>query len=77
MSKKSTIHRFPHRTAIDGMQVESIVVHPEGGKYALDTVEVTRPGRDTIRLKPRTQSHETLEGIDNEIRTIVGDLNLS
>lgn len=77
MSEKSTIHRFPHRTAVDGVQVESIVVHPEGGKYALDTVEVTRPGRGTIRLKPRTQSHETLEGIDNEVRTIVAGLNPS
>lgn len=77
MNKQPTIHRFPHRTAIDGVQVESIVVHPEGGKYALDTVEVTWPGRDTIRLKPRTHSHETLEGIDNEVRTIVADLNRS
>ena len=51
--------------------VESTVLRPEGGKYALDEVFKPLPGGGTMRLTPRSRSYQTLEELDEDVRAEV------
>jgi hypothetical protein len=70
MDDKPEIRRFPHRMEFDGIVVDAIVLHPQGGKFALYSVAVTKPGGGTFQFRPREDSHETMEGIEEELRQL-------
>ncbi|WP_386066854.1 hypothetical protein ACFJIW_20425 [Tahibacter sp. UC22_41] len=73
MIEKPKIHRFRRRLEVDGTVAFAAVLLPEGGKYTLDYVDLSKPGQPTGRLHPRAHSHETLDGIDDELRKLIRD----
>lgn len=73
MDDRPKMHRFRRRLEVDGTVALAVVLQPEGGKYTLDYVDLTKPGHPTGRLRPRETSHETLDGIDDELRKLIRD----
>lgn len=63
--------RFVRQLEFNGTIVKAMIEKPEDGRYFIDYLDITEPGQRPSRYTPREESHETLAGVDEEIRRLV------
>lgn len=71
MNERPKLRKISRQLQVGDITVDAVVLHPEGGKLCLDHVTVSRPDGTTFHYTPREQSHDTMDGIDKELRQLV------